>query len=322
MFTQQSQQLANIFGQYGDSRQTLAMMQTLGNCAQPLTTRAPIRIDGGSSGRPPRGGYFTNWPADGTGDWNSYSGGGWNPQDPSGLVPSDAGVGQTTPFPGLASPSRTRSNDGSYWGGDLFFGDTTLTNNTNTNVREWYQQTFTDNSYSDFRTMLDVQSNQYLQTVNNFGGDSYFDNTQVSGDTFNNNVYNEGDVFNYGPVTNEGDVYNTGETHIEGDNTFVNTEGSSQTLNEYIQNTVQNIVNNAGDFNINNSLTAYMTQIVIQVMGGGGAPTGGRYVPPPEKTYQAKGTIQVPKYKFDGNSCALVSDGTETVTVTLPVSRY
>jgi len=281
MYTQQSQQLANIVGEYGTSQQAMAMLQTLANCSQPLTTRAPLQINGAASSRPPRAGYMTSFPNNGSGVWNQYSGNGWNPQDPS------------------APPT----NDGNYWGGDIFYGDTNLQNILNENVSNWYQQQFTDNSYSDFRTMLDLQQNEYLQTVNNFEGDSYFDNTVTKNLVTNNTVLNQGDVINTSTVRNEGDVYNNNNTYLNENKTFITNEGVQVNLNQHIANVIFQVFNGGG--------------------GGGGGGGGVNQVInifPILGILRAKGSVEIPSsFTLDQDTCA-ISYTTKTVELDLAVA--
>jgi hypothetical protein len=75
----------------------------------------------------------------------------------------------------------------------------------------------------------------YSQTVNNFEGDSYFDNT-----------VHQGPVTNLSTVVNQGDVINQGDTYMDENKTF--------------------ITNNENTIN----LMTYVTNMVIQVMQGGG----------------------------------------------------
>ena len=266
MYTQQSQQLANIVSQFGNGQQAMAMMQTLANCAQPLVTRGPVSINGAASSRPPRAGYMTSYPNNGNGQWNQYNGNGWNSQDPS-------------------SPP---TNDGNYWGGDTFMGDTYLQSIFNQNLSEWYQQQFTDNSYNDFRTMLNTTENEYLQTVNNFGGDNYFDNTTTYDTTTNNNVINEGDVTNLSTVVNQGDVYNNNNTYLNENKTFINNDGNTVNLATFVSNVVVNIINGQGP---------------------PGAPK-----PPaiPRIGDLESEEFTVYKYSFDPETCALTETATKT----------
>lgn len=285
MFTQQSQQLANIVRQFGTGQQALGMLQTLANCAQPLTTRAPIQIDGGASSRPPRAGYMTSYPNNGSGVWNQYSGNSWNPQSYNTINENN----QVSP----------PTNDGSYWGGDIFYGDTYLQSLFNDNISNWYQQQFTDNSYSDFRTMLDIQENQYLQTVNNFAGDNYFDNAITNNLTTTSNVTNQGGVTNLSSVVNEGDVYHNNNTYLNENKTFVNNEGLQISLNQHIANVFTTIINNGGP-------------------GGGGG--GVINIGPILGILHATGTIDIPyKFTLDPDTCT-ISYETKAIELDLPVS--
>lgn len=277
MFTQQSQQLANIFSQFGNSQQALATLQTLANCSQALTTRGPISINGAANSLPPRAGYMTAYPNNGSGQWNQYPGNSWNPQNPS-------------------SPP---TNDGNYWGGDIFMGDNNLQNVFNQNLSNWYQQQFIDNSYSDFRTMLDIQENQYSQTVNNFGGDSYFDNTTTYNTTTNNNVINEGDVTNMSVVRNEGDVYNNNNTYLNENKTFITNEGVDVNLNQHIANVL----------------------VQILVGGGGGGGVGGVNIGQILGKLRAKGSIKVPSNPVLNEETCEITTTDKTIELDLRIVR-
>jgi hypothetical protein len=259
MFTQQAQFLANQYGRVPGAP-IAGMMQTLANCAQPLTTRGPVNLDGAAANRPPRAGVLSAPPNSGgigfpggpTGDvlvdyynnlnvvnFNQYPGTEWNNQFFTQL-------GDTIVYYG----------DGQHWGGDTFYGpvynygDTITANNQfdpsllgnynffdnsynnvtnnllNQNVSNWYSQQFTDQSFNDFSTHLNATTNQYTQQVNNFDGDTYFDNTVTTNNTYNNNVTNAGDV------VNEGDVINQGSFFIDASKTYItNNDTLNQTLN-------------------------------------------------------------------------------------------
>jgi len=156
-------------------------------------------------------------------------------------------------------------NTSNFFGGDTFYGDNYLTTNNydnsqnfninnqtdyntynnstnnvnnsiqNNNISNWYQNQYTDNSYNDFSTTLQTTQNNYNQTVNNFEGDSYFDNT-----------INQGDVINQSTVINQGPVINQGDTYLNENKTFITNDNSTTNLISYITNTVINIIQGGG----------------------------------------------------------------------------
>lgn len=256
MYTQLGRQLTTLFDNPGDPQ---LGQQLFGNCAQPLVTRGPVTINTAAANAPPRAGVINSIPNSGglggsqasSGGlaqyangfqqvWNQYSGDTWNPSF-------------------FAGDNYFYAGDNNYWGGDTFYGDNYLTtnqitspqyytqnilNNYNTtnmpptaggmpvgvgsgNVSNWYNNTFNDQSYNDFQTNLNVTSNAYNQTTNNFAGDSYFDNT-VSNNTTTNNITNNG------PTTNNGDVYNNSSTYLT-ENTYVTGGNTYITLRQMVQ---------------------------------------------------------------------------------------
>jgi len=139
-------------------------------------------------------------------------------------------------------------------GGDTSYGNTyQTTNNTNdyntynnysntsdnsvhnNNVSNWYNNQYTDNSYNDFSTTLKTTQNSYNQTVNNFGGDSYFENT-----------VNQGDVMNQSTVINQGNVINQGDTYMDENKTFITNNANTINLQTYVTNVVMNIIQGNG----------------------------------------------------------------------------
>lgn len=203
---------------------------------------------------------------------------------------------------------------GTVWGGDVLFGDTYHTvnnvnniqnissdssnynnynnsvNNTtnNTNISEWYNSYFTDNTYNDFSTTLNTTQNNYNQTVNNFGGDSIF-----------NNTVNQGDVYNMSSVYNAGDVINEGDTYMNAQNTYINNNNVTIDLATYVSNLVANYINNS-------------TNITNITQNGPPRPTA-----PPTAKFQGKPgtvTVQVPNWAFNAEECDIYQNGTVEVT--------
>ena len=273
MFTQQAQFLANQYGRVPGAP-IAGMMQALANCAQPLTTRGPVSLNGAAANRPPRGGVISGPPnAGGIGLPNSQTGNaltdyynGWTAA-PFNQYP---GTEWNNQFFARLGNNQFYSGDGQHWGGDTFYGGDYLSGDTlasngqfnpdlvgnynffessynnnlnnllNQNVSNWYSQQFVDQSYNDFSTHLTTTTNQYTQQVNNFDGDTYFDNTVTTNNTYNNNVTNAGDVIN------EGDVINKGGFYIDASKTYItNNETLNQTLSltEYIAFIFQKIFN-------------------------------------------------------------------------------
>lgn len=264
MFTQQAQLLANQYGRVPGAP-IQGMLQAFANCAQPLATRGPVTFNGAAAYRAPRAGVLTG-PANlgGIGMPSSLTGNtltdyyaGWN-QSQFNQYPGTAWNNQ---FFKRLGDNGAYTGDGTYWGGDDFYGPTYLAGDTlnangqfnpsaagnydyfnsayntpvnnqlNQNVSNWYSQQFVDQSFNDFSTHLNTTTNQYVQQINNFAGDTYLDNTVTSGWSFNNNVVNSGEVVNEGEVKNQGGFY------IDASKTFVtnsNTATANITLNEYI----------------------------------------------------------------------------------------
>lgn len=265
MYTNQVQSLTAALSRIARPQEVQAIVQSLANCAQPLTTRGPLNVNGAASSSQPRGGVFTAPPNYGgitrgspTGNavqdwsngayeqaWPRMGGDIWNQQFFNQLVDNGFYAG-----------------DNNYWGGDTFYGDNYLTNNNvynnqsflnnilqnynysenyynqvnnNTfaeNYNNWYTQQFVDNSYTDFSTQNNFTTNQYNQTVNNHAGDNYFDNTYTNNNTYNNNVTN------YGDTIHEGDVYNNANTYLTENKTFVTNNNTTEEFNTYVTNLV------------------------------------------------------------------------------------
>lgn len=273
MFTQQAQAIANQYGRVPGAP-IAGMMQTLANCAQPLTTRGPVNLNGAAANRPPRAGVISSPPnAGGLGLPNAQTGSaltdyynGWT----NSQFNQYPGTEWNNQFFARLGDNQFYSGDGQHWGGDSFYGDgylagdtlssngqfdpslvgsynffndsyNSFTNNLlNQNVSNWYSQQFVDQSYNDFSTHLNATTNQYTQQVNNFDGDTYFDNTVTTNNAYNNNVTNAGDVIN------EGDVINQGGFYIDASKTFITnneTLNESLTLEQYIVAIFAKIIN-------------------------------------------------------------------------------
>jgi hypothetical protein len=311
VFTQQAQLIANQFG-----NQPQGAMQSLANCAQPLATRGPVQFDAAARSRPPRGGVI---PArSSSGDIRTAASPNGNALDDyyNGLQPINWNQYPGTDWNGRFFTNQTdnsfHSGDNNYWGGDTAYGDNyffnaeynnpqqfnsqafsdynyydtyyNLTNNTLNfqNISEWYTQQFVDQSYNDFSTNIDATSNFYQQSVNNFAGDNYFDNTVTTNTTVNNNVVNEGDVYN-----NSGVYMDARKTFITENNTKVTD------LRQFIENL-----------------------FLILVQGGGkGAEPNPR--PPPNVPIQKAG--KMPVVMYDKAVSGVVDP--ETCTVTLQYAQ-
>jgi hypothetical protein len=251
MYTNQAQALSAALSSTGNQRAAQEMMQVLANCNQPLTTRGPVDINTAAQQRPPRAGVIYAPPnlgpvnrAQPTGDtlfdyyrnafggetgWMDYGSPTWNTQ--------------------RQNPAFSNSNN--YWGGDTFYGDNYLTQNdfitnnnfvnnvlnnynlydtyynfldnsvVNNNMQNWYTNQFIDQGYYDFSTRLNSTANYYTNNVNNFEGDSYFQNQYVTDNSVHNNVVNQGDVINRRTVINEGDVYHNNNVYLNANKTFI-----------------------------------------------------------------------------------------------------
>jgi hypothetical protein len=76
----------------------------------------------------------------------------------------------------------------------------------------------------------------YSQTVNNFEGDSYFDNT-----------VHQGPVTNLSTVVNQGDVVHQGDTYMDETRTFITNNENTINLQTYVTNVVMNIIQGKGE---------------------------------------------------------------------------
>lgn len=308
MFTQQTQALAAALALPAGAQQTQALLQVFANCVQGLSTSGPVTINGGAARSPPRAGVISSPPGLGspvtrppsTGitldDYlrgRSDSGGGY-PPGTWNVVFNGPNVSNTYGGPVNAS-----------FGGDVSYGDTyNSTNNLNdyytynnfnnnstnsvhnTNVSNWYQQNFQDNSYNDFSTNLTTTSNYLTNTYNNIEGDTVFNNTNTT-----NTTVNQGDVFNLSSVVNEGDVYNEGNTYHNSTNMYINNGTTVYNIESYITTIVNNYITQNGGENGKIPTKATFTGTAAEIK------------------------IDIPKYKFDQENCTLAPDGTEEVTV-------
>lgn len=303
MFTQQSNVLAQAMALPAGTQQTQALLQVFANCVQGLRTNGPVNINTASGNQPPRAGVINAPPgigailnpARGTGDnlVDYSSGAGARPPDayPVGtwnvnnITNNVMGGGITNNFGGSVS-----------FGGDVFYGDTyrstnnvndfytynNYSNNTdqsvhNSNMQNWYQNQYTDNSYNDFTTTLQTTQNMYSQNVNNFGGDSYFDN-----------AVNLGSAINQGTVINQGDVHNEGDTYQGDTNTYITSGGMTYTLREYMRYVIERVFNGGGDQPVPTATFVGEDASIV---------------------------VDVPKFAFDPDSCTLVPAGVIPVPV-------
>jgi len=331
MFTQQANQLSSALSMTPGAQQNQALLQVFANCIQGLRTNGPVAINSGAGRRPPPGGVITSPPGlgnvtniydinditnqnlwqylygDTNNNINSYPRYVWNVNNYNNPYTNNNYFTQNI----SNNTTNQGGNTSNYFGGDTFYGDEYLTNNTfnnsqnfnlfnnndyqtyndytsvnnnnvnNNNVYEWYSNQYTDSSYNDFSTTLETTQNFYNNSHNNFEGDSYFEN-----------VVNQGDVINLSNVVNEGDVINEGDTYLNENKVFITNGGTTVNLANYIYNTITNIFN-----------------------GGGGGPN-----PPPPPILQlpptasftgtpAKITVSVPTKTFNAETCEL-EDGT------------
>lgn len=242
MYTNQVQSLTAALSRIAEPQQVQAIVQSLANCAQPLTTRGPFTANNAASSAPPRGGIF-RYPPNSGGVYQQPGTGDPVADWTNGSYPQDfPRLGGNVWNPQFFSPQAVNvfyPSAGTYWGGDTTYGDNYVNNVTNTNnYNDWYTQQFVDNSYTDFSTANNFTTNEYNQSVNNFAGDNYFDSTYVRNDTVNNNVTNLGDVTNESYVTNNGDVYNNANTYLTENKTYVTNNNTTEELSVYITNRV------------------------------------------------------------------------------------
>ena len=349
MYTQQSNALASALRLPAGQQQNQAIMQVFANGIQGLKTNGPMSVNGAARNAPPRAGVInsppglgaiTNRPTPSGNSLQDYSRGcgdrNFNEYPPNTWNTGDFGGGNSY------ITNSTGGDFAPYFGGDTAYGGNYLTqnlidnsqnynsyngqnynsaynvdNSTNTsvnqnNVSNWNNNQFTDNSYNDFSTVLETTQNSYDSTTNNFGGDSYFDNTVTEGTTVN-----LGPVNNSSTVTNQGDVFNEGDTYNAG-NTFVNIGGVNVNLSTAITNIVNNILNGP------KRATFTGTAAKLNVPGTEYALNGS----PPTLT-ETPGlepiTISVPvtTYTFNSETCSLnSSSSTVEVEFDVPFTDY
>lgn len=168
------------------------------------------------------------------------------------------------------------TNDGTYWGGDTLYGDTNISNQFTQNLNEWYTNQYTDQSYNDFSTHLNVTSNAYNQSVNNISGDTYFDNTVTNNLSTVNNVTHQGPVTNNNTVTNNNNVFHGGNVFHAGD-VFIR---QGDTTQQFFPTTFV-------------TLKQFLKEVVREEA----------------RKYTLEGKVRVPKYAFDDETCSLYQDG-------------
>lgn len=230
-------------------------MQTLANCADPLTTRGPVSFDGAAGTRPPQSGVVTGPPNIGgigrgqpTGDtltdyynniqrrdvdWSAMGSDPWSPQFfRDGEVPV--------------------TGDGNYWGGDTFYGDNYLYNN--------YSVFNNRNEFNNYNN-----NNFYNEVLNNFNiYDTYFND--VTNNIFNNNLqewytktFIDQGYYDFSTHLNStSNVYNQNVNNFAGDNVFENVTVEGDTINNNVVNEGDVInrrtVINEGDTVLNNTV--------------------------------------------------------------------
>lgn len=349
MYTQQSSVLASALGLPAGQQQNRAIMQVFANCIQGLRTNGPMSVNAAARNAPPRVGVINSLPGLGAitdrppvsgnsvqdyrrgyGDrnFNSYPTNTWNAFN---FTDGNSYV--------------TNNNAGDfaqYFGGDTAYGDNYLTqnlidnsqnynsynaqnynsaynvdNSTNTsinqnNVSNWNNSQFTDNSYNDFSTVLNTTQNSYASTTNNFGGDSYFDNTVTGGTTVN-----MGPVTNTSNVTNQGDVYNAGDIYNAG-NTFVTIGGVTTNLFTAITNIINNIMNGPKRATFRGT-PATIDVPVTEYDIAGDSPT----LTPTSSFETIEISVPVNTYTFNAETCSLDSETTEVqIVFDVPVTEY
>ena len=356
MYTQQSNALASALRLPAGQQQNQAIMQVFANCIQGLRTNGPMSVNGAARNAPPRAGVINSPPGLGAinnrlpasgNSLQDYSRGygdrNFNEYPPNTWNTSNFGGGNSY------ITNSTGGDFAPYFGGDTAYGGNYLTqnlidnsqnynsynaqnynsaynvdNSTNTsvnqnNISNWNNNQFTDSSYNDFSTILETTQNSYDSTTNNFGGDSYFDNTVTEGTTVN-----LGPVNNSSTVTNQGDVYNEGDTYNAG-NTFVNIGGVNVNLSTAITNIVNNILNGPRSA----SFTGRQATINVPVneydlTGDPPTLTGAAPTLTPSSSFETI-VISVPvnTYTFNSETCSLDSGTTEVeVEFDVPVTEY
>lgn len=349
MYTQQSNVLASALSMPAGPLQNRAIMQVFANCIQGLRTNGPLSVNAAARNAPPRAGVINSQPglgaitnrppangnsvqdySHGYGDrnFNSYPPNTWNT---SNFVDGNSYVTNNTE--GAFAP---------YFGGDTSYGGNYLTqnlidnsqsynshiaqnynsaynvdNSTNTsvnqnNVSTWNTSQFTDNSYNDFSTSLNTTQNAYNSTTNNFGGNSYFDNTVTGGTTVNT-----GPVTNTSNVTNQGDVYNEGDIYNAG-NTFVTIGGVTTNLSTAITNIFNNIMNGPKRASFKGT-PAKIDVPVTEYDIAGDPPT----LTPISSFETIEISVPVNTYTFNAETCSLDSGTTEVqIVFDVPVTEY
>jgi hypothetical protein len=308
MFTQQAQALLTALGTAFDTQQSMALVNALANCAQPLVHRGSVTIDNASRSPAPSGGYA--YTADdgsdllsGTSGWSpdtlfpvvvftdggggsgyggggygggggGYGGGGFGGGGGSG---GGGGFGHDGSFgggfggePAYSFPPPGTWGDGGGRGGGGQYGDTSTGQQGSTNIAN----AFSDNSYNDFSTALNVTNNGFNQSTTNLGGDTNIDSSVIANLT-TQNVVNEGEVVNNSNVVNNSSVVNMGSTVLGGP-VFI-----------------QPGPNGGGGGGVTN-----INRFITNVISSNGP-------------YKLAGVITVPKYKFDSETCGLVPDGVD-----------
>ena len=356
MYTQQSNALASALRLPAGQQQNQAIMQVFANCIQGLKTNGPMSVNGAARNAPPRAGVINSPPGLGAinnrppvsgNSLQDYSRGygdrNFNEYPPNTWNTSNFGGGNSY------ITNSTGGDFAPYFGGDTAYGGNYLTqnlidnsqnynsynaqnynsaynvdNSTNTsvnqnNVSNWNNNQFTDNSYNDFSTVLETTQNSYDSTTNNFGGDSYFDNTVTEGTTVN-----LGPVNNSSTVTNQGDVYNEGDTYNAG-GVYVNIGGVSVNLSTAITNIVNNILNSPKGA----LFTGRQAEINVPVNEydlEGDPPDLDGVAPTLTPTPVLEPiTISVPinTYTFNSETCSLDSGTTEVeIEFDVPVTEY
>lgn len=356
MYTQQSNALASALRLPAGQQQNQAIMQVFANCIQGLRTNGPMSVNGAARNAPPRAGVINSPPGLGAinnrlpasgNSLQDYSRGygdrNFNEYPPNTWNTSNFGGGNSY------ITNSTGGDFAPYFGGDTAYGGNYLTqnlidnsqnynsynaqnynsaynvdNSTNTsvnqnNISNWNNNQFTDSSYNDFSTILETTQNSYDSTTNNFGGDSYFDNTVTEGTTVN-----LGPVNNSSTVTNQGDVYNEGDTYNAG-NTFVNIGGVNVNLSTAITNIVNNILNGPKSaLFTGRQATINVPVNEYDLTGDPPTLTGAAPTLTPSSSFETI-VISVPvnTYTFNSETCSLDSGTTEVeVEFDVPVTEY
>jgi len=273
MFTSQAELLSNALSNIAGPKDIQAILQTFANCGLPLTQRAGVTVN--PTKRVPAGGGYGD-----TYLVNNNNDVGWSPNmlDPNNYSNQFVYGGDNYTY-----------GDNIYHGGDISFGDTKIDASQTNNWGDYY-----NNAYYDQRR---ISNDIYLgPTTTNFDVNNSI--TNYSNDVnVNNSITNN-------QTTNNLTTQNLFTTNLTTSNFNI------QTNNEFV--TLQTLITNIFNTFINEGLkgkpidvedTAYVLDQKTEDVALEGVVEEDE---PDIKT----ATIQVPKYKFDSETCEITEDET------------